>query len=143
MELDRVLLPVVHATRSQWRDVTVSGRLGSVEAYDGQWRSVHLVGCKISYLNLRGAELVDVAFTDCTIEELDLVNARVRRVALTGTRVEHLNVQHSQLHDLDLRGAQLSAIDGIMDLRGAVIGPEQLTLLAPLLADALGLTVEP
>jgi uncharacterized protein YjbI with pentapeptide repeats len=143
VELERVLLPVVHATRSQWRDVKVSGRLGSIEAYDAQWRSVHFVGCKLSYLNLRGAELVDVAFTDCTIEELDLANARLRRVAFPGTRVEHLNVQHSELRDVDLRGAQLSAIDGIMDLRGAVISPEQLTLLAPVLADALGLTVEP
>lgn len=143
VELERVLLPVVHATRSQWRDVKISGRLGSIEAYDAQWRSVHFVGCKLSYVNLRGAELVDVAFTDCTIEELDLVNARLRRVALPGTRVEHLNVQHSELRDVDLRGAQLSAIDGIMDLRGAVVSPEQLTLLAPLLADALGMTVEP
>jgi uncharacterized protein YjbI with pentapeptide repeats len=143
VELERVLLPVVHATRSQWRDVKVSGRLGSIEAYDAQWRSVHFVGCKLSYVNLRGAELVDVAFTDCTIEELDLVNARLRRVALPRTRVEHLNVQHSELRDVDLRGAQLSAIDGIMDLRGAVVSPEQLTLLAPLLADALGMTVEP
>jgi uncharacterized protein YjbI with pentapeptide repeats len=143
VELERILLPVVHATRSQWRDVHVTGRLGSIEAYDAQWRSVHFVGCKLSYLNLRGAELVDVAFTDCTIEELDLVNGRLRRVAFPGTRVEHLNVQHSELRDVDLRGAQLSAIDGIMDLRGAVISPEQLTLLAPVLADALGLTVEP
>lgn len=143
VELERVLLPVVHATRSQWRDVRVRGRLGSIEAYDAQWRSVHFVGCKLSYVNLRGAELVDVAFTDCTIEELDLVNARLRRVAFGGTRVEHLNVQHSTLHDVDLRGARLAAIDGILDLRGSVISHEQLMLLAPLLADSLGLVVEP
>ncbi len=103
---------------------------------------MHFVGCKLSYVNLRGAELVDVAFTDCTIEELDLVNARLLRVSLPGTRVEHLNVRHSELRDVDLRGARLSAIDGVMELRGAVISAEQLTLLAPLLADALGMTVE-
>ena len=91
--LDQVGFPVVRAVRSQWRDVHVSGRLGSVEAYESQWRSVHFVGCKLSYVNLRGAELLDVLFTDCIIEELDLVGAAATRVALVGTRVANLDVQ--------------------------------------------------
>jgi uncharacterized protein YjbI with pentapeptide repeats len=143
VELDRVNLPVVRAARSQWRDVRVNGRLGSVEAYESQWRSVHLVGCKLSFVNLRGAELVDVDLTDCIVEELDLVNVVARRVRLSGTRVGQLNVQHGELHDVDLRGATFESIDGLLSLRGSTISPEQLTLLAPLLADQVGLTVEP
>lgn len=142
VELAGVALPVVRATRGQWRDVRVSGRLGSVEAYESQWRSVHFVGCKLSFVNLRGAELTDVAFTDCLIEELDLVSAVARRVALPGSRVAHLNVRHSQLHDVDLRGATLEAIEAPLDLCGATISADQLTLLAPLLAEGLGLRVE-
>jgi uncharacterized protein YjbI with pentapeptide repeats len=104
---------------------------------------VHLVGCKLSFVNLRGAELVDVDLTDCIVEELDLVNVVARRVRLSGTRVGQLNVQHGELHDVDLRGATFESIDGLLSLRGSTISPEQLTLLAPLLADQVGLTVEP
>jgi uncharacterized protein YjbI with pentapeptide repeats len=143
IELERVNLPVVRAARSEWRGVTIGGRLGSLEAYDSRWRSAHFSGCKLSFVNFRGAELIDVAFTDCLIEELDLLDAAVHRVSLTGTRVAHLNVQHSDLHDFDLRAATLESIDGLMSLRGTTITPAQLSLLAPLLADEMGLRVEP
>ena len=53
-----------------------------MEAYESELRSVHFVGCKLSFVNLRGAELLDVAFTDCVIEELDLGQSKVRRVAV-------------------------------------------------------------
>jgi uncharacterized protein YjbI with pentapeptide repeats len=142
VQLDQVDLTVVRAVRTQWRDVTVTGRVGSFEAYDAQWRSVHFVGCKLSFVNLRGAELLDVAFTDCIIEELDLLNAVVRRVRLTGTRVGHLNVRDSTLEDVDLRGMTLASIDGVLDLGGATVSPEQLDQLAPVLAESLGLRVE-
>jgi uncharacterized protein YjbI with pentapeptide repeats len=142
VQLDQANLPVVRATRSQWRDVQVTGRLGSLEAYEAQWRSVHFVGCKLSFVNLRGAELVDVAFTDCVIDELDLGGAALSRVRLSGTRVNHLNVRQAKLRDVDLRGATLEVIEGLTDLRGATVSSLQLTLLAPLLADELGLNVE-
>lgn len=142
VELDRASLPVVRAARSQWRDVRVTGRLGSLEAYEVQWRSVHFVGCKLSFVNLRGAELVDVAFTDCVIEELDLGSAVVRRMGLRGTRLGTLDVRQAELQDVDLRGATFDGLDGLTSLAGATIGPEQLMLLAPLMADGLGLRVE-
>jgi uncharacterized protein YjbI with pentapeptide repeats len=142
VHVDQANLPVVRAARSQWRDVQVTGRLGSLEAYEAQWRSVHFVGCKLSFVNLRGAELLDVAFTDCVIDELDLGGAATNRVRLSSTRVNHLNVRQAKLRDLDLRGATLEVIEGLTDLRGATISPLQLTLLAPLFADELGLNVE-
>ncbi|WP_166389279.1 pentapeptide repeat-containing protein [Nocardioides ochotonae] len=142
VHLDRVVMPVVRAARGQWRDVRVSGRLGSLEAYESQWRSVHFVGCKLSFVNLRGAELLDVAFTDCLIEELDLSNAKARRVRLADSRVGQLDVRGSTLSDLDLRGADLAVVDGLLDLRGATVSPDQLARLAPALADALGIRVE-
>ncbi|KQW48628.1 hypothetical protein ASC77_07765 [Nocardioides sp. Root1257] len=142
VELDRVDLTVVRAARSDWRDVRVTGRIGSFEAYEAQWRSVHFVGCKLSFVNLRGAGLLDVAFTDCIIEELDLLSAVVRRVGLTDTRVGHLSVRDSELQDLDLRGATLASIDGVLHLRGATISPGQLDVLAPVMAESLGLNIE-
>ena len=131
VDLDQVSLPVVRAARSQWRDVRVTGRLGSLEAYDSQWRSVHFVGCKLSYVNLRGAELIDVLFTDCIIEELDLVGAVATRTGLVDTRVANLDVQGARLADFDLRRATFDAVDGLAGLRGATLSPDQLSLLGP------------
>lgn len=142
VEFDRVHLTVVRAGRGEWRDVRVSGRLGAVEAYDAQWRSVRFSNCKVSYANLRSADLVDVEFVGCVIEELDLTAAIARRVRFRDTRVARLNVQHSTLADVDLRGATLEIVDGLANLRGTTISPEQFALLAPLLADHLGLRVE-
>ena len=142
VHLEQANLPVVRAARTQWRDVQVTGRLGSLEAYEAQWRSVHFIGCKLSFVNLRGAELIDVAFTDCIIDELDLAGAVSTRVRLSQTRVSHLNVRQAKLRDVDLRGATLEVIEGLTDLRGATISQLQLSLLAPLFADELGLNVE-
>jgi uncharacterized protein YjbI with pentapeptide repeats len=142
VRLDQVDVPVVRAARSRWRDVRVTGRIGSLEAYESELRSVHFVGCKLSFVNLRGAELLDVAFTDCVIEELDLVQSKVRRVRIDGSRIAHLDVQHSDLHDFDLRGAELESIAGLTHLRGTTITSHQLTLLAPLLAIQLGISIE-
>jgi uncharacterized protein YjbI with pentapeptide repeats len=139
--LDRVDVPVVRAARSRWWDVRVTGRIGSLEAYESELRSVHFVGCKLSFVNLRGAELLDVAFTDCVIEELDLAQSKVRRVRIEGCRIAHLDVQHSELHDFDLRGAELEGIAGLSHLRGTTITSSQLTLVAPLLAAELGINI--
>jgi uncharacterized protein YjbI with pentapeptide repeats len=142
VDLDRVHLPVLKAARAQWRDVRLNGRIGGLEAYEAQWRSVHFVGCKLDYVNLRGAELLDVAFTDCVVGELDLLDARVRRLAVDGTRVTHLNVRGARLTDVDLRRGQLDGLDGLMDLGGATVSRHQLSLLAPLLAEQVGIRVE-
>ncbi|MCD4526960.1 pentapeptide repeat-containing protein [Nocardioides sp. cx-173] len=140
---DRLDVPVVRAPRGVWRDVLFSGaRLGSVEAYETDWHSVHFVGCKLSFVNLRGAELLDVAFTDCVVEELDLLSTTARRVAFRGTRLGRLNAQQARLEHVDLRGCELEAVDGLDGLRGATISPAQLDLLAPLFAQDKGLKVE-
>lgn len=142
VELERVNLPVVRAARGQWRDVKINGRLGSLEAYEAQWKSVHFVGCKLSFVNLRGADVMDVLFTDCVIDELDLISTTARRMRFENTRVGSLNVRQAKMQDVDLRGAALTTIDDPMDLRGATISPEQLDMLAPLLAASIGLTVD-
>ncbi|MBD8079584.1 pentapeptide repeat-containing protein [Cellulosimicrobium arenosum] len=141
--LERLDVPVLRGVRGRWRDVEVrDSRLGSAELYESTWHGVHLVGCKLGFVNLRGADLHDVLFTDCTIDELDLVQARATRVAFVGTRVRRLDVQASTLEHVDLRGADLDEIAGVRSLAGATVGELQLARLAPLLADALGVTVQ-
>lgn len=141
--LERLDVPVVQGVRGRWRDVELrDARLGSAELYESTWDRVHVVGCKLGFVNLRGAELRDVLFTDCTIDELDLVQARAARVAFAGTRVRRIDVQASTLQDVDLRGADLDEVAGVRSLAGTTVTPDQLARLAPLLADGLGITVD-
>ncbi|WP_028472437.1 pentapeptide repeat-containing protein [Nocardioides alkalitolerans] len=139
----RLDVPVLRAPRGQLRDVEVhGGRVGSFEAFGSVWRGVHFVGCKLSFVNLRGAELLDVAFTDCRIDELDLVQLDARRVRFRDCRVGRLDVQQATLKHVDLRGAVLEEVVGPAGLRGATISAAQLDLLAPVLAAAAGITVD-
>jgi len=136
-------IPIVRAARSRWRDVRFEGgRVGSAEFYDSDWSSVHFVGCKLTFVNLRGSDLRDVAFTDCIIDELDTSEANIVRLALPGTRLRRLDVSNATLAHVDLRNSAFDEITGVASLRGAVIDEHQLTLLAPLLARQIGLTVE-
>ena len=136
-------IPVVSAARGGWRDVDLrDSRFGSVEAFDVAWRGIRFTRCKLGYVNLRGAELLDIAFIDCSIDEIDLLDAAARRVAFDGTRVGTLNASGARLTDVDLRGADIGQVVGMQGLRGATISPEQLQLMAPALADLAGLVVE-
>ena len=128
--------------RSAWRDVVVDTcRLGSVEAYETEWRGVRVEGTKIDYLNARAATWRDVDLVGCRIGELDLSDAQVERLRLDGCTVGTLVVGHARLADVDLRGARVEVVEGLPGLRGTWLTPEQLTLLAPALAAALGITI--
>jgi uncharacterized protein YjbI with pentapeptide repeats len=55
--------------------------------------------------------------------------------------VQRLDVTRATLSRVDLRGADLSGLDGLAHLRGAVISGDQLLELAPALAEHLGIDV--
>lgn len=141
--LDQPALTTLRAGRGHWKDVRVhAGRIGVLEVYDSEWRSVELEGSRLAYVNLRGADVADLALRECHVDELDLGEASLRRVSLAGSRIGRLGLRGARLESFDLRGATVEAIDGVESLRGAVLSPMQLMDLAPLLADALGIVVE-
>lgn len=112
--------------------------------HDTQWRSVAVEGCKISFLNLGGANLLDVVVRDCVIDTLDLTAAVLSRVAFEDCRVGVLNVRRTRMSDTDLRGLRLEVLESIDDaggLRGATVSTAQLAALAPALAAHTGLRV--
>lgn len=136
-------MPVVSAARCGLRDVEVrDSRFGSVEAFDASWRGIRFTRCKLGFVNLRGSELLDVAFVECTIDEIDLLDASARRVAFDGGRIGALNVTGATLADVDLRRTDLREVVGMSGLRGATIAPDQLQLMAPALAELAGIRVE-
>lgn len=129
--------------RSEFRQVSVERcRLGSLEFYESAWRSVEVADSKIGYLNARAAQWQDVTFRDCLITELDLGQARVDRMRFERCRIDELHLTGATLADVDLREAELTALDGLAGLAGCTITALQLDLLAPLLARHLGLDVQ-
>lgn len=139
----RLDAPVLRSARSEWREVEIeSGRIGSAELYDSSWSSVRFTDCKLGFINLGGSTLRDVLFENCTIDELDLGQATITRMAFVSTAVGSLDLQRATLRDVDLRGAELGQITGIDNLAGATVSSYQLSQLAPLWAQAIGLRVE-
>ncbi|CAM3123547.1 Pentapeptide repeats (8 copies) [Arthrobacter ulcerisalmonis] len=140
--ISELYAPVFRGARSVWRDVEISNlRLGSAELYESGWQAVHIDGGKVDFLNLRGAKLTDVLITDCIINELDLGSVTGTRVALRNCTLGTLDVHGAKFKDVDLRGSEFRSISGLGSLAGLVIDDYQLSLLAPLLAAHLGLTV--
>jgi uncharacterized protein YjbI with pentapeptide repeats len=127
----------------QWLDTAVVGSsLAGVELYDAVLRRVTFVRCKLDSVNLRATALHDVVFEDCVLRDVDFGEARLKGVAFPGSRIERATFGRSVLADTDLRGAvAIDLADGYESLRGAVVTPVQLLDLAPMLAQALGLTV--
>ena len=140
--LERFNAPVLKAPGMVLRDVELeASRIGSAEAFSSEWNSVRISGSKLDFLNLRGSVLKDVAFSDCVIGELDLVGAKLTRVSFNNTRINTLALDQATLEHVDLRGADIHGISGIGSLRGATLSGFQLTEMAPLLAEHLGLNI--
>ncbi|NYD66078.1 pentapeptide repeat-containing protein [Agromyces atrinae] len=141
--IERWNVPVLAARRSTWRDVEVrDSRIGSAEFYGSEVRSVLFENCKLGFVNLRGATFTDIRFVDCTIDELDLGQATVSRLAFERTSVDQIELAGATLEHTDLRGARLAVVNGVDRLRGTIVTPEQLSLLAPLIAANLGIDVD-
>jgi uncharacterized protein YjbI with pentapeptide repeats len=141
--VEHATAPSLRAARSTLREVRIENcRFGAAEFFDADWDRVEILGSRIDYLGLPSARLQDVRFKDCTIGELDLRGATVARVALEACRLGTVSVAEARLDALDLRGAEPDRIDGILGLRGAIFSDAQLPRLAPLLAEALGITID-
>lgn len=131
------------AHRSTWRDVRVlNPRWGLAEIYESELAGVHILQGKINYLNLRNSKLTDVLIEGCTIDELDLSGARAKRVWLKDCRIGTLTTSGAECVNVDLRTSQYTKMNGFDGLRGTTIDDGQLTLLAPLLAAHLGISIE-
>lgn len=140
--LAEIYAPVFTAARSSLRDVELRNpRWGSAELYESGWQSVRIDGGKLDYVNLRGSKLVDVQINDCIINELDLGSCTATRVALKNCTIGSLDFSGARLKDFDLRGTEFRSLSGLGSLAGIVVDEHQLSLLAPLLAGHLGITV--
>ena len=141
--LERLSSTYLHSPRSTWRAVELTGsRIGAWEIYDADLESVLIEDCRLGFANLAGTTLRDILIRSTRIDELDLSGIEAERVRFEDCRVGTLRLRGGSLSDVDLRGLEMRVVSGVSSLAGATISGEQLTELAPLLAQHLGLRVE-
>jgi len=137
----RMTLPDL--AESGWSETTVvGGVIAGVQAFGSVWDQAVLSGCKLDSVNFRDARLTRVRFQDCLLRDVDFSGATLKQTTFTGCTLTRVDFSRTKLDRVDLRGAELGLIVGPEPLRGAIVNSAQLTVIAPLLAEAVGLTVD-
>jgi len=141
--LERLSATYLHSPRSTWRTVElVDSRIGAWELYDADVESLLMENCRLGFVNLAGTTVRDLLIRATRIDELDLSGIDAQRVRFEDCQVGTLRLHGGSLSDVDLRGLEMRVVSGVGSLAGATINSQQLSELAPLLAQHLGLRVE-
>ncbi len=137
-----VRLTGTYLAESSWLDVTVAlSALAGAEVFGAELRRVVFSGCKLDSVNFRGTSLTDVAFDSCVLREVDFAGATLTQCAFAGSQLSRTDFSRAQMDRTDLRGAELGIVIDSQSLRGAVISTAQLAVLAPVLAESMGVVV--
>ena len=140
--LERLSATYLHSPRSTWRTVElVDSRIGAWELYDADVESLLMENCRLGFTNLAGTTVRDLLIRATRIDELDLSGIDAQRVRFEDCQVGTLRLHGGSLSDVDLRGLEMRTVSGVGSLAGATVSSGQLSELAPLLAQHLGLQV--
>ena len=125
----------------------LSCRFSEVFANDTDLAAARLVDCRLerlsaTYLHSPRSTWRTVELVDSRIGAWELYDADVESLLIEDCRVGTLRLHGGSLSDVDLRGMEMRVVSGIGSLAGVTISSGQLTELAPLLAQHLGLRVE-
>lgn len=150
--------------RTRWVDVTLDTTdLANAVFTESGWERVAARGVRATGLQLSLARLTDVSFADCGLSLLNLRGATLRRVRFAGCDLTDSQWGEAELTDVEfvgcrLRGAELAAVgrlarvrladcelegvSGLGRLRGAAIAGADPAVVAALLANEAGITLE-
>ncbi len=127
---------------SSWHQVTVLGSaLAGAQVYGAELRDVVFSGCKLDSVNFRASKLTGVTFEHCVLRDVDFAGATLTRCSFPGSQLTRVDLSKVTMDKTDLRGAELGLTIDAGSLRGAIISSGQLALVAPVLAEALGIVV--
>lgn len=125
-----------------WQDVTITGAvLAGTEAYGSRFSRVTLRGCKLDSVNFRESHWADVRLDGCLLRDVDFGGASLTRTVFRDCQLERADFSRVTLDQVDLRGAELGVIIDPGSLRGAILTTGQLVMIAPLLAECLGIVI--
>ena len=140
--LERLSATYLHSPRSTWRTVElIDSRIGAWELYDADVESLLIEDCRLGFTNLAGTTVRDLLIRATRIDELDLSGIDAQRVRFEDCQVGTLRLHGGSLSDVDLRGLEMRTVSGVGSLAGVTVSSGQLSELAPLLAQHLGLQV--
>jgi uncharacterized protein YjbI with pentapeptide repeats len=125
--LRRVRIAVTRMTGFQW--------------IDGGLRDVAFEECRLDLSTFRFSKLTDVVFRNCNMTRVDFTNADLSRARFIDCVLTGAQFPHAQMAGTRFTRCDLSEIDGVTSLRGAVLEGHNLVALAHTLATALGITI--
>jgi uncharacterized protein YjbI with pentapeptide repeats len=129
-------------TESNWLDVTVAlSALAGAQVFGAELRRVVFSGCKLDSVNFRGTSLTEVTFDRCVLRDVDFADAALTQCAFAGSQLSRTDFSRARMDRTDLRGAELGIVIDAQSLRGAIISTAQLIVLAPVLAESMGVLV--
>lgn len=117
-------------------------RFTGAEFAEGYFEDCVFQGVKFDEIGFRFSSFKRVRFENCMLRQADFSNAKLTQVTFTGCNLESANFVSATCKDVDITTEDLSAVKGILGLKGATISEVQLLQLAPLLATELGFRVE-
>ncbi len=124
--------------KSLFHNVRASGAdFAEAEIKDCIFRDVKLDGVGFKLSNLKR-----VRFENCILKGIDFYGSMFDNVTFTGCDLENAHFDKVKLQSVDFRGENITAIKGMVNLKGAIISSEQLYQIAPILAADIGLVVE-
>ena len=153
VDLDQVRMSSVEFTNCDLATLTLS---------NSRLSRVRFTNCRLLGARLEDLVLEDVVFQDCKIDYATLTNVTAKGpvmfigCSLTETELDGCDLsgavfedcvlratsfQAGTYRDTDLRGNDLSAISGAVNLKRIIIDQHQLTDLSLVLADELGITI--
>jgi uncharacterized protein YjbI with pentapeptide repeats len=137
-----VRLTGTNMAESHWQDVTVIGSsLAGTQIYGAALRRVTFSGCKLDSVNFRASRLTEVIFDSCVLRDVDFGGATLTRCTFPGSELTRAELSKVKMEATDLRWAQLGLIIDADSLRGAIMSSGQLAVVAPVLAETLGIVI--
>jgi uncharacterized protein YjbI with pentapeptide repeats len=141
--LKDVRLTLPDLAETQWVDTTFAGGVvAGAQAFGARLDRVVFAGAKLDSVNFREARLTGVRFDNCLLRDVDFGGATLKSTVFAGCTLDRVDFSRCQLQQVDLRGSELGVIVGPEPLRGAIISSGQLGLIAPVLAESLGIVVD-
>lgn len=119
----------------------INCRMAGVDFSKTALHDVTFKGCKLDMANFRFGDMRRVKFVDCTFADADFLGATLHDVSFESCTLERTAFAQVKCKLVDLRGSDLVEISGWTALKGAMIDGAQLTLVAPYLANELGIVV--
>jgi uncharacterized protein YjbI with pentapeptide repeats len=152
VDLDRLRMSSVELTGCDLTSLTLSNsklsrvrftncRLLGAQLADLTLEDVVFENCKIDYAMLSNVTAKGpVVFTGCSLTETEFTGSDLSSAVFDDCVLRATSFQPGTYRNTDLRGNDLSAVSGAVNLKRILIDRHQLTDLSLVLADELGIT---